>query len=147
VRRKRRWPRRSADGEATKLRPERQGILRPTGVGADLPLRSRRALGQTLLVAEVDPDDDTINRFIVWWYRFDPARHERRNTTVAAFDNEPEFMDRIEALSDELRRLKAAGLAEAVELVGGVHHPAGYGTKVRTQRERLRMLRKPGANG
>jgi hypothetical protein len=98
-------------------------------------------------VAEVDPDDDTINRFIVWWYRFDPARHERRNTTVAAFDNEPEFMDRIEALSDELRRLKAAGLAEAVELVGGVHHPAGYGTKVRTQRERLRMLRKPGANG
>ena len=119
----------------------------PAGGNADLPLCSGRVVGQTLLVAEVDPDDDTIDRFIVWWYRFDPARHERRNTTLAAFDNESEFMDRIEALSDQLRRLKTAGLAEAVEHVGGALHPAGYGTKVRTQRERLRMLRKPGANG
>jgi hypothetical protein len=42
-------------------------------------------------VAEVDPDDDSIRRFIVRHYRYDPDRHERRHVVVAAFDSEREF--------------------------------------------------------
>ena len=94
-------------------------------------------------MAEVDPDDDTIDRFVVWWYRFDPSRNERRNVTVAAFDNESEFIDRIEALTDELQRLKAAGRAEAVEHVSGLIHPAGYRAAVRAHRDAVRSLRLP----
>jgi len=47
-------------------------------------------------MSEVDANDDTVDRWIVWWYRYDHTRHERRNTVVAAFDNEAEFLQRID---------------------------------------------------
>lgn len=42
-------------------------------------------------MAAVDPDDDSIKRFIVLHYRYDADRRERRNVVVQAFDNEREF--------------------------------------------------------
>jgi hypothetical protein len=42
-------------------------------------------------VARVDPDDDSIHRWVVWHYRYDSYRSERRNVVVAAFDNPGEF--------------------------------------------------------
>ncbi|HET7386300.1 MAG TPA: hypothetical protein VFJ19_06495 [Nocardioidaceae bacterium] len=39
----------------------------------------------------VDPDDDTLERFVVRHYRYDASRHERRHVVVAAFDNRDEF--------------------------------------------------------
>jgi hypothetical protein len=41
-------------------------------------------------MAKVDADDDTIRRFVVQHYRYDPDRHERRPVVIAAFDNEAE---------------------------------------------------------
>src|SRR5271166_5524637 len=38
-------------------------------------------------VGMVDPDDDSICRWVVSHFRYDPARNERRNVVVAAFDN------------------------------------------------------------
>ncbi|MGH3444629.1 MAG: hypothetical protein ACRDPB_04575 [Nocardioidaceae bacterium] len=42
-------------------------------------------------MARVDPDDDTIERFVVRHYRYDASRHERRHVVVGAFDNRSEF--------------------------------------------------------
>jgi hypothetical protein len=39
----------------------------------------------------VDPDDDSIRRYVVSSYRYDPDRHERRHVIVAAFDTKREF--------------------------------------------------------
>lgn len=40
---------------------------------------------------EVDPGDDSICRWVLHRYRFDPERRQRRNVVVAAYDNEAEF--------------------------------------------------------
>jgi hypothetical protein len=60
-------------------------------------------------VAEVDPQDDTIRRYVVRHYTYDPDRHERRHMTVAAFDNEGEFLTLFGRLSEEVRRRKDGG--------------------------------------
>jgi hypothetical protein len=60
-------------------------------------------------VAEVDPDDDRLLRYVVRHYAYDPDRHERRHMTVAAFDNEAEFRALIESLAEELRRRRERG--------------------------------------
>ena len=50
-------------------------------------------------MASVDPADDSVRRFIVRHYAYDPSRHERRHIVVAAYDNEQEFKNRIDRLS------------------------------------------------
>jgi hypothetical protein len=60
-------------------------------------------------VAEVDPQDDTVKRYVVRHYAYDPARRERRHMTVAAFDNEPEYLVLLGRLSVELRRRREGG--------------------------------------
>ena len=39
-------------------------------------------------MSEVDSEDDTIWRWVIHHYRFDPTRSERRNVVVAAYDND-----------------------------------------------------------
>ena len=74
-------------------RPARTGsVSSPTGVGLPMgvsmpavpALRGRAAEG--MLQAMVDPDDDTLERFVVWHYGCDTVRHERRNAVAIAFD-------------------------------------------------------------
>lgn len=60
-------------------------------------------------MAAVDPEDDSITRYVVMHYRYDHDRHERRNVVVAAFDNEAEWERAVDALGDQLRRAKASG--------------------------------------
>jgi hypothetical protein len=42
-------------------------------------------------VAQVDPEDDSIRRFVIYRYAYDPERRERRHQLVAAYDNVAEF--------------------------------------------------------
>ncbi len=60
-------------------------------------------------MASVDPANDSVRRFIVRHYAYDPGRHERRHIVVAAYDNEQEFKDRIGRLSRELKNRKERG--------------------------------------
>jgi hypothetical protein len=60
-------------------------------------------------MADVDPDDDAIQRYVVRRYAYDPKRHERCHQVVAAFDDEAEFLGRIELLNGDLQRRRAAG--------------------------------------
>jgi hypothetical protein len=60
-------------------------------------------------MAQVDPEDDSIQRFIVRHYRYDPDRHERRHVVVAAFDNAQESRACMQDISAEIRRRRETG--------------------------------------
>jgi hypothetical protein len=78
-------------------------------------------------MARADPGDDSIERFIVRHYRYDPGRRERRHVVVAAFDNEPEFRACMEGVQAEIRRRRGAGEpVDPGEHVSGVVHEPGY---------------------
>jgi hypothetical protein len=89
-------------------------------------------------MASVDPDDDTISRFVVSHYRFDPERRERRHVVVAAFDNEREFISRIEAEATAIdnRRMQGENVdptehASGIVLEPGYHRRAENGHHIR----------------
>ncbi len=60
-------------------------------------------------MAQVDPEDDSITRFIVRHYRYDPARRERRHVIVAAFDNEREFHSGMNRVTAEIAQRRDRG--------------------------------------
>ena len=57
-------------------------------------------------MAQVDPDDDDIDRWVVRRYAHDPLRHERRHQVVAAFDNEGQFMALLAQSREQLQQLR-----------------------------------------
>jgi hypothetical protein len=86
-------------------------------------------------MARVDSNDDSVRRFIVYHYRYDPARHERRRVVVAAFDNNEEFEACLEEAAAEIRGRKERGdLADSEEHVSGAFHEPGYDRKQQNAR-------------
>jgi hypothetical protein len=78
-------------------------------------------------MAQVDPEDDTIGRFIVRHYRYDSQRHERRHVVVAAFDDEREMWALMEEIAAEIRRRRDAGEeVDRGEHASGSHREPGY---------------------
>jgi hypothetical protein len=77
-------------------------------------------------VAEVDHNDDTIWRWVIHHYRFDPARRERRNVVVAAYDNESEFQTEFERYTQIIRDEIAGGTRSSGENLSGVTLEPGY---------------------
>ncbi|MGA8546154.1 MAG: hypothetical protein WB785_12955 [Mycobacterium sp.] len=78
-------------------------------------------------MARVDPDDDTIYRWVVWHYRYDPDRRERRNVVVAAYDNPAEFQADIERRAAQLRARKERGAdVDPAERISGLVQPPDY---------------------
>jgi hypothetical protein len=78
-------------------------------------------------MGQVDPEDDSIMRFIVRHYRYDPQRRERRHVIVAAFDNEHEMRACMEKVGAEIRRRREAGeeVDQSEHASGAIHEP-GY---------------------
>ena len=60
-------------------------------------------------MGRVDVGDDSIRRFVVSHYRYDPERHERRHVVVAAFDNKREFEACLRSIQADIDRRQAAG--------------------------------------
>jgi hypothetical protein len=78
-------------------------------------------------MATVHPHDDSIRRWIVWHYRYDPQWRERRNVVVAAFDNADDFHADIEKRSSELRKRKESGAdVDSAERISGSVYEPGY---------------------
>jgi hypothetical protein len=78
-------------------------------------------------VGRVEPEDDSIRRFIVHHYRYDRARRERRHVVVAAFDNEPEFLGCVERVRAEIAQRRERGeRVDRQEHASGVVHEPGY---------------------
>ncbi|MGA8015935.1 MAG: hypothetical protein WCB85_08470 [Candidatus Dormiibacterota bacterium] len=69
----------------------------------------------------VDPDDDSIRRYVVLRYAYDPQRRERRHRVVAAFNNEAEFRGLLDELNSDWARRRAEGqLVDRREHITGV---------------------------
>jgi hypothetical protein len=95
-------------------------------------------------VAAVDPDDDTICRYVVLHYRYDPDRHERRHVVVGAFDNESEYDACLVATDDALRARYDTGEAvDPSEHVSGRLYEPGY----RRLQQNGRLLRRAAEHG
>jgi hypothetical protein len=78
-------------------------------------------------VGRVEPENDSIRRFIVHHYRYDPARRERRHVVVAAYDKEPEFLACVERVGAEIvQRREREERADSREHASGVVHEPGY---------------------
>jgi hypothetical protein len=90
-------------------------------------------------VARVDPDDDSIYRWVVQHYRYDPDRNERRSVVVSAFDNPREFHADIEKRAAQLRACKERGEdAEPVESISGQMYEPGY----RRRQQNVHLLKR-----
>jgi hypothetical protein len=70
-------------------------------------------------VAQVDPDDDKITRFVLWHNTFDPMRNERRHVVLAAYDTEAAFKAALSPLYEDLLRRRETGIAHPTEHYGG----------------------------
>lgn len=78
-------------------------------------------------MSRVDPANDDVVRFVVWHYRYDPERRERRHVLVAAFDNEQEFRVCMDDLRADFWRRKGSGeLVDAREHASGTVREPGY---------------------
>lgn len=86
-------------------------------------------------VAQVDPSDDEIERFVVQRYAYDPARNERRHMVTAAFDNSREYEAAIEAGTNDLQRRRKSGEdIDPREHISGTVREPGYHRKQRAGR-------------
>ena len=87
-------------------------------------------------MAQVDPDDDGIDRWVVRRYAYDPLRHERRHQAVAAFDNEGQFLALLAQSREQLQQRRDTGEdVDVQEYYSGVHLEPGY--RQRRQKRRL----------
>lgn len=77
-------------------------------------------------MVQIDPDDDSVWRWVIQHYRLDPQRRERRNVGVAAYDNEAEFQSELRKYGVMIRDEIAAGGRSPDESVSGVTLEPGY---------------------
>jgi hypothetical protein len=77
-------------------------------------------------MSEVDPDDDSLWRWVIYHYRFDPTRNQRRNVRVAAFDDESEFRSQLDQYTEVIRSEIAAGTRSNREWVSGIALEPGH---------------------
>lgn len=76
-------------------------------------------------MARVEVRDDRIRRFIVYHFRYDDERHERRRVVVDAFDNQREFNACFKEAQAEIERRRDRGedVDPAEHISGGVREP------------------------
>ena len=82
----------------------------------------------------MDPDDDSVDRWIVWHHQYDEHRRQRRNLAVAAYDDAAEFEERFRLEREQLSARQSAGEAESVEHISGSCKRAGHDAAMRQQR-------------
>src|SRR5437016_3404916 len=96
-------------------------------------------------MGRVDPEDDTIERYVVFHYRYDSNRRERRNMIEAAFDDADEMVAHLRRERAALGERQDAGLADPKENYHGTVWPQGDRQRARQERlERQIFLRMHG---
>jgi hypothetical protein len=95
-------------------------------------------------MARVDAEDDDIRRFVVWHYRYDPERRERRHVLVAAFDDQSEFEAYLRQTQRDLKQRRAGDPGfDPQEHVSGTTHEPGH----RRRAANGRLIRRAMAHG
>jgi len=92
-------------------------------------------------MAVVDPEDDSIRRFVVFHYRYDPDRSERRQVLVAAYDRRREWEADLQRRNAALDRRRAADSAfDRRETVCGAVHQPGHLARARAGHAARQMM-------
>jgi hypothetical protein len=76
-------------------------------------------------VAHVDLTDDSIRRYIVRHYRYDPDRHERRHVVVAVIDSKWEYRAELQRANAALegRRVRGEDVDPREHITGTIRQP------------------------
>lgn len=74
----------------------------------------------------MDPQDDSVRRWVVHHYRYDPHRRERRHVLIGAFDDEQEFDACIRELAIEVEYRRRAQHGDQREQVTGTVWEPGH---------------------
>ena len=102
-------------------------------------VRSRTS--HTESMAQVDSDDDEIERFVVRRYVYDAPRRQRRHVVVVAFDNRDEFEAAVATLTEELQRRRGSGaVIDPQEHITGIVLGPGHRRQQRNGRVLLRAI-------
>jgi hypothetical protein len=81
----------------------------------------------------VDPDDDSIRRWVLHHYKYDPDRRERRHVPVGAFDTKREFEAAYDRAQHELAD-RADGGSDPREYISGSRLDPGDQARARVGR-------------
>ena len=84
---------------------------------------------------EVDINDDSIDRWYVKHYKFDPKRNEVRHVILKAFSNQKAQMEFFELKSKELEERKKIEDVPKHEHISGGHYAPGYHARIKARRE------------
>lgn len=93
-------------------------------------------------MAQVDINDDSITRYIVWHYRFDSETRHYKKIPVAAFSKPREAKRLFNQESDRLRKRKESGLADECEYISSDQKTAGHQGRTRDLRMFLSRVRR-----
>jgi hypothetical protein len=89
----------------------------------------------------VDLNDDTVDRYVVWHYRFDESTSHFRKIPLAAFSTSREARRLFEVESQELLKKKESGLADAREYISSDQKKRGHNRIAREMRSFLRLIK------
>jgi len=92
-------------------------------------------------MAQVDMNDDTVDRYIVWHYRFDENTSHFRKMPLAAFSNSHEARRLFEVESQKLLEKKESGLADAREYISSDQKKRDHNQRARDMRFFLRKIK------
>lgn len=67
----------------------------------------------------VDPEDDSITRWVIHHYRYDRQRRQRRHVLVRAFDNPADFERVISQLQGQIEGQRTSAESDPAEHVTG----------------------------
>ncbi len=67
----------------------------------------------------VDPEDDSIRRWVIHQYRYDPQRRQRRHVLVRAVDNPRDFEGALSQLHGQIERERTSAKSDPAEHVTG----------------------------
>ena len=92
-------------------------------------------------MVSIDPHDDSLHRYIVWHYHFVEEFGERKLEAECAFSTLAEAGREFTALSDDLLKRQAQGLADAKEYYSCGYRRPGYEKDSAHQRLEARKMR------
>lgn len=94
-------------------------------------------------MAQVDADDDTIWRWVIYHHRFDADRNEHRPVVVSAYDNVREYERELDRYHCQIREEIDAGVRSGREWFSGTSLHPGY----RAEQARAHMVRRAMEHG
>lgn len=92
-------------------------------------------------MVQVDIDDDSIIRFIVWHYRYDTETKHFRRIPIAAFSSSREARKLFKAEAELLRKRKVSGHADEREYISLDQKSQGHKGRAQDLRTFLRKIR------